>query len=172
MLTRALGRVRIPRSRIQGSNYSNGFLKDSKLGPIGVSCRRWLSNESGKRFAAMWGSGDYGRLGLGNLESQWTPSVCSALSDHSIRAVACGGAHTLFLTGDFFISRLALFYLVIIQEFWNFKNLQCELVYELSRGRRIVLTIELRTPENWHLNDLLRLSHFGIYHLQLWSCCF
>lgn len=117
MLTRVLGRIRIPGSRIQGSNNSNGFLKDSKLGPIGASCRRWLSNESGKRFAAMWGSGDYGRLGLGNLDSQWTPSVCSALSDHSIRAVACGGAHTLFLTGDFFISRLALFYLVIIQEF-------------------------------------------------------
>ncbi|KAG7550018.1 Regulator of chromosome condensation RCC1 [Arabidopsis thaliana x Arabidopsis arenosa] len=98
MLTRAIGRVRIPVSRIQGSNYTSGFLKDSKLGPIGVSCRRWLSNESGKRFAAMWGSGDYGRLGLGNLDSQWTPAVCSALSDHSIRAVACGGAHTLFLT--------------------------------------------------------------------------
>ncbi|CAH8270534.1 unnamed protein product [Arabidopsis lyrata] len=98
MLTRAIGRVRIPVSRIQGSNNSSGFLKDSKLGPIGVSCRRWLSNESGKRFAAMWGSGDYGRLGLGNLDSQWTPAGCSALSDHSIRAVACGGAHTLFLT--------------------------------------------------------------------------
>ncbi|CAL9229683.1 unnamed protein product [Arabidopsis halleri] len=95
MLTRAIGRVRIPVSRIQGSNSTSGFLKDSKLG---VFCRRWLSYESGKRFAAMWGSGDYGRLGLGNLDSQWTPAVCSALSDHSIRAVACGGAHTLFLT--------------------------------------------------------------------------
>ncbi|KAG5408213.1 hypothetical protein IGI04_004532 [Brassica rapa subsp. trilocularis] len=46
----------------------------------------------------MWGSGDYGRLGLGSLESRWRPAVCSALSDHSIRALACGGAHTLFLT--------------------------------------------------------------------------
>lgn len=103
MLTRALGRVRIPGSMIQGSKNSSGFFfENSKLGPIGVSCRRrWLSSESGKRFAAMWGSGDYGRLGLGNLESQWRPAVCSALSDHSIRAVACGGAHTLFLTGDF-----------------------------------------------------------------------
>ncbi|XP_010423034.1 PREDICTED: ultraviolet-B receptor UVR8-like isoform X1 [Camelina sativa] len=99
MLTRALGRVRIPGSMIHGSNTPSGFLKDSKLvGSIGVTCRRWLSNESGKRFAAMWGSGDYGRLGLRNLDSQWTPAVCSALSDHSIRAVACGGAHTLFLT--------------------------------------------------------------------------
>lgn len=101
MLTRALGRVRIPGSRIQGSNHSTGFLENSKLGPIGISCRRWLSSESRRRFAAMWGSGDYGRLGLGNLESQWRPAACSALSDHSIRAIACGGAHTLFLTGDF-----------------------------------------------------------------------
>ncbi|CAG7875552.1 unnamed protein product [Brassica rapa] len=46
----------------------------------------------------MWGCGDYGRLGLGSLESQWTPSVCSALSDHSIRALSCSRAHTLFLT--------------------------------------------------------------------------
>ncbi|CAH2073475.1 unnamed protein product [Thlaspi arvense] len=98
MLTRALGRVRIPASVIQGSNNSSGVFENSKLGPIGVSCRRWLSSESGKRVAAMWGSGDYGRLGLGNLESQWRPAVCSALSDHSIRALACGGAHTLFLT--------------------------------------------------------------------------
>ncbi|CAA7027055.1 unnamed protein product [Microthlaspi erraticum] len=98
MLTRALGRARIPGSRIHGSNHLTGFVENSKLGPIGVSCRRWLSSESGKRFAAMWGSGDHGRLGLGNLESQWRPSVCSALTDHSIRAIACGGAHTLFLT--------------------------------------------------------------------------
>ncbi|KAL1196325.1 Ultraviolet-B receptor UVR8 [Cardamine amara subsp. amara] len=98
MLTRAIGRVRITGLRIQGSNHSSGFLKDSKLVPVAVSCRRWFSSESGKRFAAMWGSGDYGRLGLGNLDSQWTPAVCSALSDHSIRAVACGGAHTLFIT--------------------------------------------------------------------------
>ncbi|WZY93347.1 hypothetical protein YC2023_065676 [Brassica napus] len=48
----------------------------------------------------MWRCGDYGRLGLGSLESQWTPSVCSALSDHSIRALSCSRAHTLFLTGD------------------------------------------------------------------------
>uniref|UniRef100_A0A1J3F6Y2 Uncharacterized protein n=1 Tax=Noccaea caerulescens TaxID=107243 RepID=A0A1J3F6Y2_NOCCA len=100
MLTRALGRVRISGSRIQGSNHSTGFLENSKLGPIGVSCRRWLSSESGKRFAAMWGSGDYGRLGLGNLESQWRPAVCSALSDHNIRDVACSRAQTLFLNGE------------------------------------------------------------------------
>jgi hypothetical protein len=118
MLTRAIGRVRIPVSRIQGSNCTSGLLKDSKLGPIGVCCSRWVSSESGKRFAAMWGSGDYGRLGLGNLDSQWTPAVCSALSDHSITAVACGGAHTLFLTGDFFSSRLVLYIYIYIYFFF------------------------------------------------------
>lgn len=104
LLTRALGRV-----RISGSNHFTGVFSNSKLDTtIGVSRRRrWLSSESGKRFAAMWGSGDYGRLGLGSFESRWRPAVCSALSDHhSVRALACGGAHTLFLTGDlsFFIS--------------------------------------------------------------------
>lgn len=101
MLTRALGRVRISGSTIQRSkNHFNGVLENSKLDTtIGASRgRRRLSSESGKRFAAMWGSGDYGRLGLGSLESRWRPAVCSALSDHSIRALACGGAHTLFLT--------------------------------------------------------------------------
>ncbi|CDY44785.1 BnaC02g01020D [Brassica napus] len=96
LLTRALGRI-----RISGSNHFNGIISNSKLDTtIGVSrSRRWLSSESGKRFAAMWGSGDYGRLGLGSLESRWRPAVCSALSDHhSVRALACGGAHTLFLT--------------------------------------------------------------------------
>ena len=104
MLTRALGRVRISGSTIQRV-FENSKL-DTTIG-VSRSRRRWLSSESGKRFAAMWGSGDYGRLGLGSLESRWRPAVCSALSDHhSIRALACGGAHTLFLTGDlsFFIS--------------------------------------------------------------------
>ncbi|CAK9156529.1 unnamed protein product, partial [Ilex paraguariensis] len=54
---------------------------------------------SGKRIAAaLWGNGDYGRLGLGGLESQWRPVFCSAFGDQSLRQIACGGAHTLFLT--------------------------------------------------------------------------
>lgn len=60
-----------------------------------------MSNEassSSKRFAALWGNGDYGRLGLGSLDSQWKPAICSSFIDQSLRAISCGGAHTLFLT--------------------------------------------------------------------------
>ncbi|XP_011097039.1 ultraviolet-B receptor UVR8 isoform X2 [Sesamum indicum] len=67
-----------------------------------------LSN--GKQFAALWGNGDFGRLGLGNLESQWRPKPIfpSAFDDQSLQEVACGGAHTLFLTetGDVYATGL------------------------------------------------------------------
>ncbi|XP_052197694.1 ultraviolet-B receptor UVR8 isoform X2 [Diospyros lotus] len=77
---------------------------NSGLGFSGV--RRWISigedevppPSRGKRFAALWGNGDYGRLGLGGLESQWRPAFCSAFGSQSLRSIACGGAHTLFLT--------------------------------------------------------------------------
>ncbi|KAL9248158.1 hypothetical protein vseg_021513 [Gypsophila vaccaria] len=51
--------------------------------------------------AALWGNGDYGRLGLGSVDSQWRPVACSAFrggGGDSVRSVSCGGAHTLFLT--------------------------------------------------------------------------
>ncbi|XP_048335365.2 ultraviolet-B receptor UVR8 isoform X2 [Ziziphus jujuba] len=60
----------------------------------------WTKSETGQKFAVVWGNGDYGRLGLRSLDSQWRPApvLCSAFHDQGIRAIACGGAHTLFLT--------------------------------------------------------------------------
>ncbi|XP_054805466.1 ultraviolet-B receptor UVR8 isoform X9 [Prosopis cineraria] len=62
--------------------------------------RKSFASEPGKRFAVLWGNGDYGRLGLGSLDSQWRPAICSAFHNQSLKAIACGGAHTLFLTDD------------------------------------------------------------------------
>ncbi|KAL2347162.1 hypothetical protein Fmac_001162 [Flemingia macrophylla] len=56
------------------------------------------SSSPGQRFAALWGNGDFGRLGLGSLDSQWKPVLCPAFPNQSLKAIACGGAHTLFLT--------------------------------------------------------------------------
>ncbi|XAR73139.1 hypothetical protein NMG60_11007005 [Bertholletia excelsa] len=70
---------------------------------LGFLGRRWVSSgeeqmSRAKRLAAVWGNGDYGRLGLGSLESHWRPSFCSAFGNESLHGIACGGAHTLFLT--------------------------------------------------------------------------
>ncbi|CAM0906727.1 unnamed protein product [Alopecurus aequalis] len=72
---------------------------------------RWVSSgtaaaaNSGEptrqRVAALWGNGDYGRLGLGALESRWRPTACPfflARPGDPPAFLACGGAHTLFLT--------------------------------------------------------------------------
>ncbi|KAJ0976031.1 hypothetical protein J5N97_017996 [Dioscorea zingiberensis] len=62
---------------------------------------RFLSTspEPPRRFVAMWGNGDYGRLGLGGLESRWRPTACTFFRDDDLPvSIACGGAHTLFLT--------------------------------------------------------------------------
>lgn len=65
--------------------------------------KRWISSsyeaQKPRRVAAVWGNGDYGRLGLGSLESQWRPVNISSFGDQSVCQIACGGAHTLFLTG-------------------------------------------------------------------------
>lgn len=66
--------------------------------------QRWMSSSGSsstkKRFVALWGNGDFGRLGLGHLNSQWKPAICGAFhGDDTPTAISCGGAHTLFLTG-------------------------------------------------------------------------
>ncbi|VFR00974.1 unnamed protein product [Cuscuta campestris] len=74
---------------------------------VGSRFLRWISSQSSaavdgcaKRFAVLWGNGDFGRLGHGGIESQWRPKslLPSAFHDQSLRDIACGGAHTLFLT--------------------------------------------------------------------------
>ncbi|PON56657.1 Regulator of chromosome condensation [Trema orientale] len=54
--------------------------------------KRWLwsKSETGQRFAAVWGNGD----------SHWRPApvLRAAFRDQGLRAIACGVAHTLFLT--------------------------------------------------------------------------
>ena len=52
-----------------------------------------------RRVLACWGNGDSGRLGLGSLQNSELPAACSALLDQRVSAVACGGAHTVVLTG-------------------------------------------------------------------------
>jgi len=79
-------------------SFSKFAIRASALGFL----NRSFSREAGKRFAALWGNGDYGRLGLGNLDSQWKPVVCPAFRNQTLKAIACGGAHTLFLTGSLF----------------------------------------------------------------------
>ncbi|KAJ4836942.1 hypothetical protein Tsubulata_042974 [Turnera subulata] len=74
-------------------------------------CFRWKGSSSaaadppppataGSRYAALWGNGDYGRLGLGSLHSHSTPKPLfpSAFHNQTLSSIACGGAHTLFLT--------------------------------------------------------------------------
>ncbi|MCL7027791.1 hypothetical protein MKW94_030961 [Papaver nudicaule] len=75
---------------------------------------RWISTSepgtTSKRFAALWGNGDFGRLGLGTPNSQWTPTICTAFQDYnnSVCSISCGGAHTLFLSENGRVSATGL----------------------------------------------------------------
>lgn len=71
-----------------------------RLDSLWTRCMTSSSGNSGRRVVALWGNGDYGRLGVGSLNSQWRPRTVfpSAFGNQNIKAIACGGAHTLFLT--------------------------------------------------------------------------
>ncbi|KAL3721308.1 hypothetical protein ACJRO7_033755 [Eucalyptus globulus] len=88
-------------SRIGNSKATSGIASRA------IRRWRWSSSAAssvepsgGGRFAAVWGNGDYGRLGHGNLESQWRPKpvAFSGFKQQGLKSIACGGAHTLFLT--------------------------------------------------------------------------
>lgn len=65
------------------------------------SQERVISGTGGRRqrWVALWGNGDYGRLGQASGESVWVPKPCVRMQHLQPVAVACGGAHTLVLTG-------------------------------------------------------------------------
>ncbi|KAL2532810.1 Regulator of chromosome condensation (RCC1) family protein [Abeliophyllum distichum] len=99
--------------KFTSSSYSAENLSKTAKSAFGSSFKRWASVKfekeeekqleefnKGKNFVALWGNGDYGRLGLGNLQSQWKPKplFSSAFDNQSVKEIACGGAHTLFLT--------------------------------------------------------------------------
>ncbi|WOL09445.1 ultraviolet-B receptor UVR8 [Canna indica] len=71
--------------------------REAKTHPFFGSFRRCAS-DTPRKFAALWGNGDFGRLGLGRLESQWKPAVCPFFDVDPPVSIACGGAHTLFLS--------------------------------------------------------------------------
>lgn len=57
------------------------------------------------RALYVWGNAEHGRLGLGRSSGgETTPIQCTAL-DH-IKAVQCGGAHTITLTSPYLLVTL------------------------------------------------------------------
>lgn len=94
------------RLKMWSRNWTRIANSRSRIRPSSALCssiRRFLSTFPGKRFAAVWGNGDYGRLGHGNLESHARPMPVAspAFEKEGLKSIACGGAHTLFLTGWF-----------------------------------------------------------------------
>lgn len=71
----------------------------------GLACRNFSGNAAHeankvKRSVALWGNADFGRLGHGNYRATEEPVICEALEEHSIKQVACGGAHSVVVTGN------------------------------------------------------------------------
>ncbi|KAL2941860.1 Ultraviolet-B receptor UVR8, partial [Bienertia sinuspersici] len=66
---------------------------------VRVWSRCYSTAGRGQRFAALWGNGDYGRLGLGSVDSQWKPVVCSAFNGDNLRSIACGESGRVYASG-------------------------------------------------------------------------
>eukprot|EP01133_Synstelium_polycarpum_P006806 gene6806-7911_t len=47
-----------------------------------------------------WGCGDFGKLGHGNAQSQYTPREVASLRGQATSMVACGFGHTIMVTSD------------------------------------------------------------------------
>ena len=51
-------------------------------------------------FLYTWGEGDFGRLGHGDSQSRFIPTLVKELSDGDVGQVSCGASHTLALSAD------------------------------------------------------------------------
>ncbi|XP_070030461.1 ultraviolet-B receptor UVR8 isoform X3 [Nicotiana sylvestris] len=97
-------------ANISSSSSLRRILKnEGKLSELRIG--RWISVKSngaeeaelsGKRFAAFWGNGDYGRLGHGTLESQWRPKEPLEVAGlpKEIVKVSAGYHHSSAITVD------------------------------------------------------------------------
>merc|ERR1712000_551505 len=47
-----------------------------------------------------WGNNFYGQLGLGNINNQYTPVLCSSLLTEDVIDIKCGNRHTLVLISN------------------------------------------------------------------------
>lgn len=126
--------------------------------------RRWISVSTaelnGKRFAALWGNGDHGRLGHGAFDSRWRPNALppSAFDNQSLRQIACGGAHSLFLTGsnNIQLSDFTHYLAIILKCFPLFSYIRLLwMVIDTIYNFGLTYFISKNKPEKWKQSNKL-----------------